>query len=221
MDEKEFVARLKAMRDAKPEIYGDEDDSLVLALREIAEKFEIPRDAEVVYPGSATHVGVARVFGAEHVVHVDPDSSDAGIAEVMVDAGYRFAEVSIEDFTPDKPADVMVAWNSYGEPTTEIINRIMKPGGMIITNNWTHWAARLSELPNVSLEAAILPAIGTDDAQLFVGDEVPADAAGTTTQYIKFTEGGLLEAGTAEDYDEAFESALYTDAAFVFTVSEN
>lgn len=217
----EVLDRLRELRDKKPEIYGDEEDAFVLAIREIAERFEIPLGAEVIYPGSATHVGVARVFGKENVVHVDPDSSKEGYADVMEGEGYHFAEVGIEGFTPEEPADVMVAWNSYGEPSSEIVTQTMKQGGIIITNNWTHWATRLSKLPNLQLEGAILPAINVDDAQLLVGDEIPAGAAETELHFIKYTDEGQLETGTSQNHDETYESASYPDAAFVFRVVEN
>lgn len=150
-------------------LYGDEDDGFVRSLRRIKQDFAIARGSSVLYPGSSTHVGVARVFGKEHVIHVDPEE---GAVRTLRAAGYLAVQQRVEDYAPAAPADVLVALNSYGSPTAEAIERQVRFGGMIIANNWTSWAHELNQLSShTRLLAAILPSFNAPEAELVINPE--------------------------------------------------
>jgi len=52
----------------------------------------------VLYPGSATHVGVAQVFGKDYTIHVDPEKAYTG---VLQKAGYTAITSTIEAYSPE------------------------------------------------------------------------------------------------------------------------
>ena len=206
----EFLQR----RQAGLEIYGDSDDSFVCALRGIKDKLNLEDGSTVVYPGSHTHVGVARVFGKENVTHVDPDHE---ATQVLAKADFKAVETGVEDYEPDEPADVMVALNSYGSPTSEIVQRLVKPGGFVIANNYTHWANKLNGLQDsLRLVAAIMPSYGAADARLVEASELPEEATGSDVVYSKLEGGGEISRGTPEDHDVAIEMSRNPDALFIF-----
>lgn len=195
------------------ELSGDMDDSFVTTLRGIKDWLQIPDDATVIYPGSSVHVGVARVFGKENVVHVDPDEI---AARSLSGADYMAVESTIEEYIPEEPVDVMVALNSYGKITDTILERLLKPGGLVIANNYTHWAHDLSEMPGVTLESAVLPSYGDVNASYLEGGDIPVNACGLTVQYWRISREGRIEVGTPEDNTFAEKSPNYPDGLFVF-----
>lgn len=201
---------------ANPELYGDREDTFVVALRKIKDHLSIAEDAKFIYPGSATHVGVARVFGAESVTHVDPDT-DA--CRALSAAGYLVAHTGIEDFHPPEQFDGIVALNSYGVPRREMITEIVKPGGVIIANNYTHWAAKLAEMEELKLITAFGPAYYSEDARMYEGPDIPTDATSLGALYIKI-EDGVVSYGSPDDYTFAEDTPKYPDALFVFRLSE-
>lgn len=137
------------------EILDDGEDAFVMGLRALKDEFQIPDGVSVMYPGSSTHVGVARVFGKEAVTHIDPDEH---AVEALDRNGYKTAKCGIEEYLPVERHDGLIALNSYGRPTDEVLSKTLKPGGFIIANNYTHWAHMLQALSGVTLEAAMLPA---------------------------------------------------------------
>jgi hypothetical protein len=215
----ELVSRLREMieNEAALDVFGDTEDEFVSKLRELKEVLDIKDGAAVIYPGSSSHLGVARVFGREHVVHVDPDKR---AALALDEAGCTVVQAGIEDYHPEKPADVMVALNSYGSPSEAMVGSLIKPGGWIITNNYTEWAHEISELPGVKLEAVVLPYYSSPDAKIVTGSEIPEDATDISTEYLKISRSGKIEAGTKEDHNIANQAARHPDALFAFRVLE-
>lgn len=197
----------------KYELGGDMDDSFVTTLRGVKDWLQIPDDANIVYPGSSAHVGVARVFGKENVVHVDPDEI---AVRTLTSADYAAVKSTIEEYKPVEPADVMVALNSYGSITADVLERLVKPGGIVIANNYTHWAHELSKLPNVTLESALLPSYMDENASYVEGDDIPDGACDLVMQYWRISREGSVELGTPANNTFAEESPKYPDGLFVF-----
>lgn len=212
-DEELLMAMLNK-KNKKLETFGDTEDEFVKALRGLQQLVGLEDSASVIYPGSSTHVGVARVFGKGNVVHVDPDS---GAMDVLTEQGYLAVESTIEAYSPDKPVDAIVALNSYGVPTAETITRLVKPGGFVIANNWTHWAAELAKLGDtLELVGAIMPDYQTPDAKFAGADALPHDVTDLVKHYFVLESGGEMKAGTPENHTFADESPTYPDALFVF-----
>lgn len=201
---------------SQPELFGDTEDDFVQTLRRLKEELSIPNGASIVYPGSSTHVGVARVFGSKNVIHVDPDES---ACQALIDGGYNATPVGFEDFYPDEPVDGIVALNSYGVPDKESIRRVVKPGGFIVTNNYTHWADELTKVEGVNLVEAVLPDYHDDNAIVYRGDDIPRQATGLGFTYIK-VENGTISKGTVEDHTFADQVPNYPDALFVFRLTD-
>lgn len=200
----------------RPEI-SDQEDSFTNSLRKLQDEFQIPIGSTVLNPGSSTHVGAALIFGKEHVTHVDPDEV---ACEVLRENGYAAETARIEDYTPEQPFDAMVALNSYGSVDEATLSKLVRPGGYIITNNYTGWAEDLSKLTgSVELAGAWLPTYLDEDAKLYRGEEVPEDATGWVQDYYRMPPGGGISRGTPEDHDFADESARYPDGLFVFRVA--
>lgn len=202
--------------ESNPELFGDEEGALTSALRALKEELKIPDGARVAYPGSATDIRVASVFGKDNVIHVDPDEAACVALE---DAGYYAANVEVEFFHPYDPLDGIIAINSYGAPTEGVIKRIVKPGGFVITNNYTHWAKELAEVPNVELVASIMPNFYSEEAKLLWGEDIPDEATDLAEEYWTFGRDGRVKRGTAEDHSYTGASPIYPDALFVFKVA--
>lgn len=179
---------------------GEDNDSFVVALRELRDILSVLENVKVAHSGSGRHTGVAQVFGLENVIHVDPDQATC---RLLSDAGYLAQATRIEDFCPSELLDGIVALNSYGEPTKQALSKIVKPGGFIIVNNWTHWAARLAAMPGMELTTAILENYYSEDRQILEGADIPDNA----------TELRAL------DPDGAHHYALYPDGLFVFKLA--
>jgi hypothetical protein len=198
----------------KPEVFGDEDDEFVKWLKGIKQFLGINGDISVIYPGSSTHVGVARVFGKGNVTHVDPNS-DA--VEVLTNNGYGAIESTIEDYRPAELADGVVALNSYGAPSAELIDKLVKPGGFVIANNHTHWAAELAKLGDtLKLVGAVMPDYRLPNAKAVGSSEVPEGATDLVKQYYIFEPDGSFKPGTPGNHTFEDESPKYPDALFVF-----
>ena len=210
-------AVLRAALSKKLEVFGDEEEPFVQSLRVLKDALHIHEDAQVVYPGSSTHVGVARVFGKECVTHVDPEDE---ACSVLKNAGYTAEAIGIEDYHPKEPADLMVALNSYGEPTAKMLKNVLKPGGLVITNNYTHWATELSAIEGVTLQSAMLPDYRSGNAELVDSARVPKNATEIVEQEFVITRGGRMlpyEPGErAEGLVTSISSPRYPDALFVF-----
>lgn len=210
---KRILANNPLERQDKLEISGDLDDSFVTALKGIKDLIGIKPDASVIYPGSSTHVGVARVFGKEAVTHVDPDER---VKVALEESGYRGVTSGIEQYVPDEPVDVIVALNSYGKPDADIISRLVKPGGWIIANNYTGWARDVNTVPGLELKAAVLPTYMDSNRQLLQGDEIPPDATEDVAYYMKMSPEGKITPGTVQDHTISDVSARYPDGLFAF-----
>lgn len=135
-----------------PVLYGNPEGPFTRRLLEIQEVVEMPETPQVVYVGSSTHVDVATAFGRENVVHVDPDES---ACKVLESNGYLAEPYSLEDYVPERQFDVLVALNTYGRPSVKRINRVLKPGGLAISDNKTRWANNLSKMKNMELLGGI------------------------------------------------------------------
>ncbi len=196
------------------EVVADPDDSIIKSLTMLKERLQIPDDARVVYPGSDTHVGAATVFGKENVTHVDPDES---AALSLAKYGYLAKAENIEDHMPTKgPYDVMFALNSYGQLDREGFARLVKPGGLILANNYTHWAHDIPE-SGIELVGAILPNMYAEEAEYTTEAAKLKDSTDIVHEYIRISPGGKVELFN-EPTPGAFadESARYPDALFVF-----
>ena len=212
-DEIALAAMLIDRMSKKLEVYGDTDDEFVVRLRQIKELSGLQDGAEVIYPGSSTHVGVARVFGKEHVTHVDPDEK-AMVA--MSDAGYLTETCTIEDYRPEQPADAIIALNSYGKPTQELIGALVRPGGIVVANNHTHWAAALNEQEGLTLMGAIFPNYYGPDAKLLSPGEVPEGACEIAKAFYIIGKGGRVTMGSPDHYTFMDDEPRYPDALFIF-----
>jgi len=208
------IVRLAEVERQDPELYGSEkEDSYTKGLKELKHKMGIPTDSKVIYPGSNTHTGVALVFGADNVTHVDPDEA---VCRVLGRAGYSAEPSTIEDFQPVELADGIVTFNSYGTPTEEVLARTVKPGGFIITNNYTHWANTLNdEVDSAELTTALLPDCGSNNRVVYEGGQIPTNATGITDTYYRLSKG-VMSPGTPEENDFVDQSPNYPDALFVF-----
>ena len=198
----------------QPEIHDDENGPLVEKLRMIRQWFDISEDSTVVYPGSATDIDVARVFGKNNVTHIDPDSA---ACQALVEHGYAAVSSRIEDYAPAIPFDVMIALNSYGRLSQGEVARLVRPGGYIIANNYTGWATDLKGFNDVvQLVGAVLPSYGHDDAELYLGADIPAGAAEMTTRYYILPPGGGIKAGTRDNHTFTDDGPVYPDGLFIF-----
>lgn len=200
------------------EVYGDEDDAFVVQLRNIAQKLGISQDVSVIYPGSHVHVGVARVFGKEHVTHVDPD---ADAMRAMQKAGYSVVELPIEEYIPEQPAGLVVALNSYGQPTRKVMDRLLVPGGYVVANNWTGWAHNLSGIKGYETVGAIMPTYSSPEAAWVDSADLPDDSAGKERVYYKMAPGEPMSIGTPDDHTYADDEYRNADALFVFRRKPN
>ena len=200
----------------KLEVFGDEDDVFVTRLKSLKDALDVPDDANVVYSGSSTHVGVARVFGKERVVHVDPDEEACG---ALRSAGYIAEELQIEDYHPKEKVDLLVGLNSYGTPDEEVIKNTVKSGGWIIVNNYTHWASELSRLEGVSLKAALLPSYMDVYPELKEGLDIPSDATDLREFTYRIGKEGGLNSQDPDAFEFTEEKPLYEDGLFIFQVA--
>ncbi len=194
------------------ELSEDKEDEFTGSLRAIRDHLDLPEHPSVIYPGSSTHIGVARVFGKENVIHVDPDER---ATNTLSNHDYRVAVQGISDYEPAKPSDLMVALNSYGELGEDDVDRLIKGGGYLITNNYTNWAGDGMRLKNLSLVGAFLPSYF--EGSYVESDDIPQDATDMHTTYYYFPPEGGMKVTTA-DQPGAFpdESARYPDGLFVF-----
>lgn len=220
-DDEGLLALLRAAGEGrqaiKLELYGDTDDDFVVALRGVSEWLNqrgiLADNATLLYPGSSTHVGVARVFGRGNVIHIDPDEA---AVEALQDHDYQAVASGIESYEPQEAADGMVALNSYGEPTKAMIDKLVRLGGVIVANNHTDWAHKLNDLPGIELLAMVTPSYMDPDAHLVEADDIPDNATEVGMQYFILSPGGRLSVGTPSNHTLKDESALYPDALFVF-----
>lgn len=108
------------------------------ALREFAGCMSLPNPPRILHPGSSTDTGVAEVFGRENVVNLDSHSEAMA---VMSQHGYLAIDCPIDSYEAP-PFDLMVVRSA---PILEegLINRLIKPGGYLITNTWHMHAADL------------------------------------------------------------------------------
>lgn len=111
------------------------------ALNEICEYVTISDNASVLHADSSTLTDVGDFFGTHRVTNIDPN---ALACRALKKNGYMAINSSLEAFDPNMPFDVLVAINSASNPTTEIIERVLSPGGILITNNTTAWASNLN-----------------------------------------------------------------------------
>lgn len=213
---KKLIEQLSAMNDraSKYETWGDnENDDFVISLGNLKSHLDLADGVAVIYPGSSTHLGVVKVFGKESVTHVDPD---VGVCDSLNSKGYFAVPSKIEDFVPDHQVDVIVALNSYGVPNSEIISRLVVPGGLIIANNYTHWAAALSKLEEVTLESGIFPDYSPNIGNFLDADQMPPDATSLHMEYWTITPEGRASIGTPEEHNFAQDTPRFPDALFVF-----
>jgi len=194
-----------------PELDNKNDEPFISSLLLLASKLGILPDAKIIYPGSATHTGVAEAFGIGNVVHVDPDEKSC---KALGNAGYNAVCDTVEGYTPEEKVDAIIALNSYGAPTSEIIDRLLLPNGVVIVNNYTHWAHEIACLPGMKLEAAILPRYSS--GLLVNSQDIPEGSTQLRVYYYNFTREGTLTAGTPDDHSFAEEAADYPDALFAF-----
>jgi hypothetical protein len=178
------------------EVFGDTDDSFVDSLKIIMESLGEKMGVSVIYPGSGAHVGVARVFGKEYVVHVDPDT-DA--FDALNNNGYAAVKSTIEDYMPAEPADGMVALNSYGTPSKELIGRLVKSGGFVVANNYTHWASELAKMgETLELVGAVMPDYHPHDSEFVDVSKIPEGATEIDKEYILVDRDANVKPGTPE-----------------------
>jgi hypothetical protein len=199
---------------ARPEVSGDTDDGFVNSLRTIKQVLDVEDGASVIYPGSGVHAGVARVFGKEYVVHVDPDG-DA--CKTLDDNGYVAVQSTIEDYAPHESADGIVALNSYGAPSEELIDLLVKPGGFVVANNYTHWASALSKMDKtLELVGAMMPAYQLADTEFVDSSKIPEGAMNIDTEYLIVDRNANITAGTPDNFTFQNDAPRYPDALFAF-----
>lgn len=209
-----LIAMFNKNKEKNLEVFGDTDDSFVDSLKTIIHSLGEKKDVSVIYPGSGAHVGVARVFGKEHVVHVDPDT-DA--FDALNNNGYAAVKSTIEDYMPNAPADGMVALNSYGTPSKELIGRLVKPGGFVVANNYTHWASVLAKMgETLELVGAVMPDYQLHDSEFVDNSKIPKGATEIDKAYILVDRDANVKPGTPDNFTIQNESPRYPDALFVF-----
>lgn len=206
-------ALVRQSLDDKLEIFGDIENNFVLALRDLKAQLDLADGTKVIYPGSSTHVGVARVFGKENVVHVDP-SEEA--CQSLSGSGYQVAQTGIEDYLPSEKADLLVALNSYGEPTPAILERVLEPGALIIANNYTLWAHELNAIDGVAMIGAVMPAYSSPDASFVAAPEVPETATDIISATYHFKDGQQVDHHHPEGFSFTDQEPNFPDALFVF-----
>lgn len=190
------------------EVYGDTDDDFVIKIRELTEHFNL-HPQNVLYPGSNQHAGVARVFGRDRVMHVDPDAASM---ETMSKEGYQVDANRVEDYKPGKQFDLIVSYNA-GTIEPDEIERLLSPTGYVIANNWHGSANRMATYKNFRLMGAILPSIHE-------GTVVDSDTAvqGLGTTRIGVIPGGIIVTGEAVDEAtmSVFDNKNSPDGLFLF-----
>lgn len=190
----------------------DRDDEFVQALRKLITHYNIDPGVLVVHPGSGTHVGVARVFGKEHVVHVDPDN---GVIGALTASDYRAELSKIEEYNPREKAGLMVALNSCGVPDREMLSRVLEPGALIISNNYSGWAKELAGIEGTALVGAVLPSYHAG-GKFVQGADIPEEAIGSSQVTYQ------IEDNVSDDvYRFTRETPNYPDALFVFRFEPN
>ena len=174
-------------------LYGGEaDDSFVKRLQLVVETLGLDiGDLSVLYPGSSTHIGVASVFGKEHVTHVDIDP-DA--TRLLQEEGYASVLGAVEQLVAPEKYDVFVSYNS-GTVNKEELERLLNPGGLIIANNWHGSANELFEQSGCEL-------IGV----------VYIDEAGNAKASNQHTAKTMIGTMVVDE----FETPLFPDELFIF-----
>lgn len=211
-----IVARIAELlakgKESTSEVYGDTDDEFVIKVAELTEHFNL-HPQRVLYPGSSQHAGVARVFGKDKVVHVDPD---ANAIAVMAKEGYQTQAGKVEEYESDQQFDLIVSFNA-GTVEPNEIERLLTPSGYVIANNWHGSANRMSSYDNFRLLGAVLPSYhdGT-----IVDGATAANGLGVTRMAV--TPGG--EIALSEDIDETtmtvIENENSPDGLFLFQRQE-
>jgi hypothetical protein len=210
-----FLERAKEVFNRPYEITGDTEDDFVQALRTLQRFVPIAAGVRVVYPGSKTHVGVARVFGKDAVMHVDTNSR---AVECLLAHGYQAEVASLEDYTPPAPYDVMVGMNLPDTTAAQHLGSLVRPGGLVVVNNATGWARDLAVNNRARLYSAIFPAYDGDDSRYAIAGLLPADATACTPAYYRMDPPGPADGpgpGILED-----QVALYPQGLFVFRMAE-
>jgi hypothetical protein len=197
--------------------HGFEKDDFTDALSAIAQRFSIASDSAVLYPGSSTHMGVAFTFGKDRVTHVDPDEL---ACSALQQNGCNAVVSTFEDLSVESHFDVLVALNSYGTADPEALARVLKPGALIIANNYTHWADDIRQSGVAHLEGAIFPAyFGPGGGNYSEADQLPDDATELSMAYYNITREGNVSPGTPDNNTFSDIQPKYPDALFVFTYS--
>ena len=104
-----------------------------------------------------------------------------------------------------------------------MIARLIKPGGYIIANNYTHWAHEVNAIPGMVLVGAIFPYYGLPNAQ-YIDSNAEAmqdDPTALVVSNYKIDRDGKLSDGTADSNTLVEIVPKYPDALFVFICSPN
>ena len=194
---------------------------LVATLSELKRRFSIPDTAQVLDSGSNTNVAVSSAFGKEGATHLDPDEQAMGL---LKEHGYRTVTSTMEDYSPQEPFDVLVGMNSYGTPTADTLKRLVKPGGLIIANNYTGWAHDITESGVAKLEGGVLPAYYAPEAEYLPGGEIDPRVLEIGKEYYIFPDfTPINDPSEAPDGAQIFveeDSAELPDAIFIFRMTD-
>lgn len=206
--DREIAVLFAGQTNISPEVYGDDDDSFVIQARELVRLFNV-EPQKVLYPGSSTHAGVARIFGKDKVTHVDPDPS---AMSAMAEGGYQAVTSTIEDYDTAEPFDLIVSFNA-GTLEPDEIQRLLSPTGYVIANNWHGSANRMAEYEDFKLLGAVLPSY--TDGEIVHGDDA---AKGLGVARLGVAPGGKIVEG--DDIDEntmgIIDSERSPDGLFLF-----
>lgn len=220
MDDAEIMDAIKKFHNAnkveeKLEIFGGMEDDFSIALLDLIKAFDLKKDGKVIYPGSSTHVSVAAVFGKENVIHVEPSER---AYQSLEGHGYVVFRGGIEEFIPEEKYDGLIALNSYGQPSEELLDAQLKSGAFLIANNYSFWAHDLNQLPNVELVGALLPSYvhPKDERYIITADQVDVGMITASYSYYSIEPSGKMKPGTPDNHTFADRDSRFPDGLFVF-----
>lgn len=112
-----------------------------------------PTPDVIYYPGSNIDLSFTKVFPDARVIHVDKEEM---VIDKMKRGGYEAYIADMNEFVPDDLADVVVIFNA-GYIEQEQLNKVTKPNGLVVVNNY-HLAATFmqNKTPDFSLAGAVL-----------------------------------------------------------------
>ncbi len=147
----EAIARLRESeeRGKNPSLYGQEPDFFTKGLDLAVQTFGKPQ--VVYYPGSGTHVGPSFTPGLSEsrIIYFDQDEHSI---KKLKEAGYESYQGDVQYFVPGDRVDLLIMLNFNHPKPPEFV----RPGGIVVCNDWWNAATDLKNNPDFELVGAIL-----------------------------------------------------------------